>query len=324
MDEDLSVCGTDFSMDYQLQLVTNITTELETELSIGANAQIKGIMKDYLATVFTDYAHDVDLSFYDTEPPMDRLNHMSDIMDGSETSYTLYLPGRKYRHTAVANLLENESVELVDDQQCQTTRLVQKAQDGMVQPHKTGLFTARQDLDVLTNVDQHFDVHLYMANAASSLVLDLSDAPNIKELSVTVSGFATEFHISDSTYVFPEKKLVVSTTRMDDPETHRACFASVHFPSPDPVVSKRIIDDGGQSAGLSTVPLWGWTIYATMSDGTVTESVLEMYDPLPAGHIKVLTAEVSEEGGVIPTSDSKVGVSVTLDWHSASEYNADL
>lgn len=324
MDEDLSVCGTDFSMDYQLQLVTNITTELETELSLGADIQIKGLLKDYLANVFTDYAHDVDLSFYDTEPPMDRLNHMSDIMDGSETSYTLYLPGRKYRHTAVANLLDNDGVALVDDQQCQTSRLVQKNQDGVVQPHKTGLFTARQDLDVLTNVDQHFDVHLYMANAASSLVLDLSDAPGIQDLSVNVSGFATEFQISDSTYVFPEKKLVVSTTRIDDLDAHRACFVSVHFPSPPPVGSKRIIDDGGQSAGLSTVPLWGWTIHATMADGTVTESVLEMYDPLPAGHIKVLTAAVSEEGGVIPTSDSTVGVSVTLDWHSSGGYNADL
>lgn len=324
VDEDLSECGTDFDMDYQLTLVTNITTELETELSLEANTEIKGMLKDFLLNVFTDFAHDVDLSFYDTEPPMNRLNHMSEIMDGSESSYRLYLPGRKYRHTAVANLLNNGSVELLDDQQCQTGRVVQKEQDGVAQPHKTGLFTARRDLDVLANLGQHFDVRLYMANAASSLVLDLSDAPNVKDLSVSVSGFATEFHVSDSTYVFPEKRLVVGTTRMDDPEAHRACFVSVHFPSPSLEDSKLIIDDGGQSAGLSTVPLWGWTIHATMADGTITESVLEMYNPLLAGHIKVLTAVMSEEGGVISTSDSAVGVSVTLDWNSAGGYNSDL
>jgi len=319
----MSGCGTDFVLDYQLKLVTNITTELETELSLGADAEIKGMLKEYLQDIFTDYARDVDLSFYDTEPPMTRLNHMSEVMNGSESSYTLYLPVRKYRHTAVANILENQSVVLRDDEECQSGRLVQESSATTVPPHKTGLFTARQDIDVLSGMDQHFDVHLYMANAASALVLDLSGAPSVKDLKVTVSGFATEFHISDSTYVFPQTAVVMETRRLDNVWKNRACFVSVHFPSPSLEDTKIIIDDGGASEGVSEDSLWAWTIHATLQDGTVTESVLQMHNPLPAGHLKVLNAIVSDNGSVT-TPDTTVGVSITLDWHDAGEYNTEL
>ena len=323
VDQDLRNCGTDLEVDYQLRLVTNITTELETELGMESTVQVQGLLKDYLQDVFTDYARDVDLSFYDTEPPMPRLDHIQAVMNGSESSYTLYLPGRQYRHIAAANVLNDSSISLEDDDLCESSRLVQIQGDGVVPPHNTGLFTARKDIDVLSGVDQHFDVRLYMANAATALVLDVSEVTTVKDLSVTVSGFASEFRISDSTYVFSEKDPVMGTVCQESEEEGKLCFVSVHFPSRPAPSSKIVIDDGGESGGVSPYPLWHWTVHATLQDGTVTESLIQMHNALDAGRLKVLNAKV-QDSGVVTTADPTVGVSITLDWHYAGEYPIDM
>lgn len=312
IDEDYSGCETDFQLDYQLRLVTNITTELETQLGLEADVEMNGILKDYLKDIFTDYARDVDLSFYDTEPPMVRLNHMQEVMNGSESNYTLYLPVRKYRHTAVANILNNDSVTLEGDEECATGRLAQVEVDGEVPPHATGLFTARKDIDVLSGKDQRFDVRLYMANAATALVVDWKEASTVKDLSVTVSGFASGFNISDSTYVFAARDAVMATRKLETDSKDKACFVSVHFPSHTEPGTK-----------ASDTPLWSWTVHAFMQDGTVTESVIHMYNPLLAGNVKILNAKL-QDTGIVTTADPTVGVSVTLDWHAGDEYNTDL
>ena len=322
VDEDLSDCGTDAQVDYQLRLVTNVTTELETQLGLAPTLQIQGRLKDYLVDIFTDYARDVDLSFYDIQPPMPRLTHMSEVMNGSESSYTLYLPAREYMHTAVANIRGNNCVDLADDEQCPTARLVQKSGEGVLPPHNTGIFTARKDMKVLSDRDQEFDVRLFMANAATALVLDLSEVTTVKDLSVTVSGFASEFRIADSTFVFSDKDAVIGTSRLET-EDGMQCFVSVHFPSRPAPETKVVIDDGGGSPGVSPDPLWHWTVHATMMDGKVTESVIQMHNPLLAGHLKVLRATV-QDTGIVTTANPEVGVSVTLDWHDAGNYPIDL
>ena len=323
VDEDLSDCGADFRIDYQLRLVTNITTELESELGQESVSPVKELLKDYFKIIFTDYAKNVDLSFYDAqEETMPRLAHMREWMNGSESSYTLYLPVHKYRHTAVANVQDVSRVVLADDEVYPAGRLVQKETEGVLQPHDIGVFTARKDIDVMAGADQHFEVPLYMANAATALVLDIADVTRIKDLSVTVSGFATEFLISDSTYVFPEKPAVWSTVCLED-GSGKKCYVSVHFPSRPVPGSKVVIDDGGGVTGLSPDPLWHWTVHATLTDDSVTESVIHMYNPLAAGHLKVLAATV-QDTGIVTTTDPLVGVSVTLDWHYGGEYPIDL
>lgn len=323
IDEDLTDCGTDFQLDYQLRLVTNITTELETELGLESDIAVNGILSDYLKDIFTDYARDVDLSFYETEHPMERLNHMQEIMNGSESNYTLYLPVRKYRHTAVANILNNASVSLIDDEVCSTGCLVQEESGGEVPPHATGLFTARKDIDVLSGVDQRFDVRLYMANAASALVVDWKEASTVKDLSVTVSGFASGFNISDSTYVFSAKDPVMATRKLETESGDKTCFVSVHFPSHPVPETKITIDDDDTDAGQSDTPLWRWTVHALIEDGTITESVLQIYNPLEAGHLKILNVKV-QDTGIVTTTDPSVGVSVTLNWQDGNQFNSDL
>ena len=333
VDEDLSNCveTESLTVDYQLRLVTNMHTELETVLSLDADIKLSTELTTYLGGVFTDHAHDVDLSFYDTHGDMPILEHMSETMDASQSSYTLYLPVREYMHTSVANIAENQQVTLEGTQFCHSSRLVQRiSSEGLADPHETGLFTARKNMDVLSGVDQSFDVRLYMANAATALVLDPDADSGFNDIRVEVTGFASSFNIADSTYVFSGSSLAdgkdasVRTQRLQAEEGGEQCYASVHFPSRDLPESKVIIETEEPFISESAdVALWGWAVYVTLSDGTVTRSFLGVKTPLKAGQLKIVRAKV-HRGGEVTTEDPLVGVSVTLDWQSGSDHDIEL
>ena len=327
IDEDLSGCGANFQINYELKLVTNISSEQQSVLDKSGDIFVDNALRAYLAPVFTDFAHDADLSFYDVSEPFDRLEQANVIIDDNETSYTLYLPSRKYSHTAVANLLNNGSVTLEGSDQHNTVQLKQHtAGDGIpVSPHRTGLFTARLSMDVKPDEDQHFDVTLYMVNAATALVLDTSEAPTVQSIKVLADGFATDFNVADSTYVFGTGSTILTDDLSVTGGTQR-CFAAVHFPSRDtrPDGTKVIIDS--QDPFLSddaAEALWRWRAYVTIADGSVTETVLGINKPLRAGSLKVLKAKVYDTG-IVTTQDPTVGVSVTLDWQSAGQHEIEL
>ena len=48
IDEDLSDCGEQAKLDYELRLVTNMTTELRTELTTQTDLQIAEALRDEL------------------------------------------------------------------------------------------------------------------------------------------------------------------------------------------------------------------------------------------------------------------------------------
>jgi hypothetical protein len=326
VDEDLSDCGAEFHIDYELKLVTNISTELKSVLSLESDIQIANALRDYLAPVFTDFAHDVDLSFYDVSEPYNRLEHMSEIMDANQTSYTIYLPSREYSHTAAANLRDNTNVSLEDSDYLHTSVLRQYAgENDIVSPHRTGLFTARLHIDVKEGQDQHFDVTLYMANAATALVLDTAEAPAIQDIKVFAEGFATEFHVADSTYVFASNPLIL-TEEVPLTDDNERCFAAVHFPSRDtrPEGTKVVIDTEDPFVAEDAVEaLWDWRVYVTNEDGTVTETVMGITKPIRAGGLKILKAKVYNTG-IVATEDPTVGVSVTLDWQNGMNHDVSL
>ena len=326
IDDDLSECGADFQIDYELKLVTNATTELGSVLDEGGDMYVSSALNAYLAHVFTDFAHDVDLSFYDVSDPFDRLEHSNVIMNASQTSYTLYLPSRKYSHTTVANLQDNGSVTLEGGDHLLESRLVQhsvKAGEGnTVSPHRTGLFTARLKMDVKPNEDQLFNVTLYMVNAATALVLDCSEAPTIQSIKVFVDGFATGFNVADSTYVFESDPLILTDDLPVEGGTQR-CFASIHFPSKDNGTKVIIDTQDPFVAEDAAEALWKWRCYVTIADGSVTETVLGVNKPLRAGGVKILKAKVYDTG-IVTTQDPTVGASVTLDWQDAGQHNIEL
>ena len=316
IDDDLTDCNNDnqYQMYYQLRLVTNMTTELQTELTTMTELSVADTLETHLKDIFSDFAHDVDLSFYDTEGDAFRLQHDQHIMDANQSSYTLTLPMRKYKHLAVANIANNEVVGLANDEKCNSSQLLQSdAVEGVISSHTTGLFTARLPMEVLEGVDQTFNVRLYMANSAVALVID-PKGHSFSNMKAYATGFAQAFYINDSTYVYTDNPPLVVAQQLET-ENDLLCFCSVNFPSRDAT---------GDAARAGEAPsLWQFKVYLTKTDGTVTETVLDISEPLKAGDLKIIKGELDDEGSVRPY-DSTVGVSVTLDWNNGGEYVSPL
>ena len=325
IDEDLSNCDNDYQVDYEIRLVTNMSIELRTQLNTLEDAGIAQMLRDHLKTIFTDRAHDVDLSFYDTQGNQPRLQHDQHIMDANQQSYTINLPKRQYKHLAVANVLNNSVVSLLQDDFCRTSQLGQTTRD-TIDSHTTGLFTARLPMNVLEGVDQQFKVNLYMANCAAALVIDprKQDVSNIRVYS---TGFASQFNINDSTYTFAAPSPIVRTAELLDVNSGMRCYCSVNFPSREPyyngVGSRSVIEtEDPFIAQPGQETLWQFEVYV-WKDGKITKTVLSINKPLRAGQLMIIKGWITGEGAV-QTSDQTVGVSVTLDWNEGGIYNPDL
>jgi hypothetical protein len=292
-----------------------MTTELSTQLGLVTDVKLSTALKNHLSDIFTDYAHDVDLSFYDVDGDSARLQHDQHIMDANQHSYTLYLPMRQYMHLAVANIADNNVVGLFNDEHCQSSQLLQSdAVGGILSSHTTGLFTARQPMEVLEGVSQTFNVRRYMANSAATLVLD-PKGMSYTDMKVYTTGFANAFIISDSTYVYNRLNTLVKADKVNT-GNELLCYTSVNFPSKDtaPAAAPRRADGGAS--------LWQFKVYVTKADGSITETILDISEPLKAGDLRIIKGSIDDEGAIRPYST--VGVSVTLDWNKGGEYDTPL
>ena len=325
IDDDLSNCPTEeaqYQMEYELKLVTNMTTELQTQLTTITELSVASALETHLENIFSDFAHDVNLSFYDTDGAKQRLEHRVDIINTNQTTYDLTLPMRKYLHLAVANIADDDVIGLFKDDYSPTSMLQQIAPTvsddipvGVVASHNTGLFTARQPMEVLSGVNQTFNVRLYMANCAATLVLDPKGQP-YKDLKVFATGFADEFHISDSAYVYPAASPLVKADKVGT-DNDLLCYCTVNFPSRD------VAETSTREDADPTTSLWQFKIYVTNADNTITETVLDINEPLKAGDLKIIKGSLDSEGAVRPY-DSTVGVSVTLDWNKGGDYEWEM
>ncbi len=326
VDEDMSDCGDKLDLGYELQLVTNMRTEIKTVLDLQADLQVATVLEEHLGEVFTDFAHDVDLSFYDTAGDMARLEHLDVVMNASQSSYSLLIPARPYMHTCVANLDTDPHITLEDADYCHSARLVQHlAVKDTADAHLSGIFTARKRMDIISGIDQRFDVSLYMVNAATALVLDMTDAPGVKDLKVFLRGLADGFRLADSTYTFDTDYVVRTKLLATEAGSTERCYVSTHFPSRDvDPATKAVIDiedpDGDKYSGD---PLWFWEVYATMEDGSVTKSTLDVHSPVHAAQLKVVKGKVRADGGM-STDDPLVGASVELDWLPGKEHDIEM
>lgn len=318
VDEDLSDCGKKLDIDCEVLLQTNMQTELSTVLSEIEDQYVKARLQNWLGDILSEYASDVSLSFYDTQGANSRLAHMDVNMDGSQAVYTLTIPARDYLHTCVANVAENDQVALVDDDTYHGGRLQQfserEVEEGLmptknllqadsVHSHNTCVYAGRKWIQMRPGESQNIDVKLYPVSAASALVLDHSQAGPIGEVRVIAEGFATAFNVADSSFLFTAP-VPVKATFLPSEEGTEDSYVAVHFPSKDD-------------------SQWQWTVDVPLSDGTVTRSVLKISESLPAGHLKVLKANIYDNG-VVATSDPTVGVSVTLHWNEAETHDIEL
>ena len=320
IDEDLSDCVTteDYKVDYELRLVTNMTTELQTVLSLQADVNMVAALTKYLSTIFTDHAKDVDLSFYDTTGDSLRMHHKEDIINANQSTYTLNLPRQKYMHAAIANKLDNPVVDVTGDDRCHRSRLLQLKGD-TIDAHTTGVFTARQPMEMVEGVDQTFNVHLYMANCAAALVVDTTAVP-IARMRVYATGFASAFNIVDSIYVYDPQPSIVRTQRITDAADGLVSFCTVNFPSQDPEATRSIIEtEEPFIADDASQALWQFLVYVTLPDGSITETRLGLTKPLRAGQLKILRVWLNPDGSV-ESNQQEVVASVTLDWKEGTHY----
>ena len=325
IDDDLSDCP-DYSLDYELRLVTNMTTEIQTQLDAQTDVVLANALRQHLSDIFTDYAHDIDLSFYDVTGDSLRLYHDEHIMDANQKSYTLNIPRQKYMHLAVANVVDNPLVELQEGDRCHTSMLrrgvIDEYHQDTLDSHTTGLFTARQHMEMVHDIDQTFNVHLYMANCAAALVID-PRGQRTDGIEVFSTGFATSFSIADSTYTYSDTPHIIRTTPIEAAD-EQLCFCSVTFPSPDTKVTRSIIETTEPFVSdMSGNQLWQFKVYVPRPDGSTTESILGISEPLRAGQLKIIKCWMGENGAII-TDDQTVAVSVTLDWHEGGDHEIDL
>lgn len=322
VDEDFSDCPDELVFDYEMRLVTNVQTEIGTALNMESDISVADALRNYLKDIFSDYAHDVNLSFYDVYGDSLRLHNERHIMNANQSSYTLFIPVRKYMHVAIANIENNQEVVLEEDQFCHTSRLVQPIRD-TVKSHSTGLFTARLPIDIKEGEDQQFNVNLYMANCATALVLDTLGS-HIKDIKVFASGFATGFNIADSTYRYDYTHIVKANRLALDGADSPLCFTTVTFPSRAVPSSKATIESPEEFiADSSDTIIWRYMVYCTLNDGTVTETILGANLPLLAGQFKIVKGTILDDGSCAPTAPW-VGSIVTLDWIEQPDWEVDI
>ena len=300
-----------FRLDYEMRLVTNLETELQTSLSMSGDVAVEAALRDYLRDIFTDYAHDAVLSFYNAADD-DLYMEIDTLINGNQTSIQLKIRANNYHHTAVANIRENGAVDLEGKSHSQSIRLREMVADTLP-PHRTGLFSEHIEMEVTGDRDQVFSDTLRMVNCAAALVVDTLDS-HLRDIRVVTSGFATEYSVVPEHYSF-DYTPIHRTDRLDIPSGSQMCFVSVNFPSPDPERTKTIFETTDPFVSeQADGSLWRFKCYVTLPDGSVTETILGVRNPLRAGQLRIIKVRAFPNGSVQPGSP-EVGVSVDITWN---------
>lgn len=318
IDEDISRCNNQARLTYELRLDPEIVQELEDELDLHADEDIRAMLKGYVDGVFTNYARDVDLFFYDTEDPQALLRSMSEKMNSSSNTYAISLPVRSYMHAAVTNVKVSEEVEIAGDESFPDIRLEHKKNGDYYTPQRSGIFTIRRRLDVGEKANQRFRIKLNMVNAATALILDTGKATNVTDIRVEVEGMATGYNLKDSTFVFTDGA-VFSTEEFSIGYKH--CYASVHFPSHLSLEDMANQEANGTKASdppYDPEKPWHWIVYATLADGSVTRSILDMSPSVLAGQLKIRNAFVKDNGEV-GSNEVGISINVQLNWQEGPD-----
>lgn len=309
IDDDLSVCGADYLIDYQVQLVTEVNMTIDEKLSSDVEKPIAESLKKWSQPYFSGRAHDLDMSFYALDGTDELLEHQSDIIDATSKSYTLYIPRKDYRHLAVVNIAENTDVSLMGGQYASSMHISQRTADTL-SSHSTAVYTARQLMYMTEDTNLVFNVHLYMVSSAVALVVtnEATAAPKMKD--VYISGTASDFRVNDSVYTYNSKSVIHAD------KVCESCYAMVTFPSPDAPAASAV------SPRVKTADnaLWKLRVYTTMPDGKITESIISFPYPLHAGVMEIIKIQLEDDGSVTVVGSPEVGVSVHLDWKPGDEY----
>ncbi|MBQ9667132.1 MAG: hypothetical protein IJV45_00070 [Prevotella sp.] len=313
IDDDLSDCGKDYTLIYRIVLDDNVDEELDHVLDAPADAAARELLRTTLRNgIFANQGRDLDASFYLTTADEARRHHAQVQMGGQQQAqYTFYLPAEPYRHLAVANVGQEPLVKLTQDTLRSTARLLQLQAD-TIDSQSAGYFSARKNIEE-PRQDTTVYVDLYMVNSAVALVVDTTGY-DIRSMHVVVQDMATQFGVNDSLYTFTQSPVIRTRELQPSADGKKACFMSVCLPSANTPTRAGMPDDTGEGS------YWQMRAYVTLQDGSVTENVLYIRQPLPAGRLKVIKA-MMEPHGVIESTTNEVSVAVQFDWQPGGSYN---
>lgn len=300
IDEDMSKCGKDYKIKYNLRLNTQIHTLIDIDLNTTEERHIANRLKQELGTVFTDHALDNDLSFFIGKV---LYRHEANIMNANSVSYTIYLPRNDYQNLSLANTGSARNVKITGANDCKALALEQEQKD-TINSHNIGLFTSRLSIDE-NDFEHDLQTTLYMANSSAVVVIDQSKVQPT-ELWGFVEGMATQFQVNDSTYSSSLNTMVRAKRINQDfitnsIPTHDALY-TVCFPS--------------------IKPEWRYHVIAKVND-KYTETIFTMNEPLKAGKLKIIKTRLKEDGS-LSTSNTAVGVSVKLDWKPGGSHDVEI
>lgn len=312
--DDLSVCRQDVLLTYRLQLHAELSVQLQTELAAAADEPVRQILESWFTPVFEDSDIDVDLRFYSIET--DALSERrQEVLKDRRTSFTITLPKEDFMHLAVANIGDDNPVQLKDVEQSSTMR-IELPEQTEVSSLSSMIYTARMPI-IVTDSTEEVHVALYAITGAVALVMQTDKCSDLIGVSGRMRGLASEFSVKDSTFSYDRSPLVSMTTiPMDAPagSMHRArtsagdyaCMAGVGMPT----------QDGEQ---------WQIELTTTLTDNRHTTTTLTVNEPLTAGELHVIKLEMDKDGGLYPVSDTEeVGAAVELDWNKGDEHEIEL
>lgn len=303
IDEDLSDCGKDYIVNYQVRLHTNMQTEISSELPAPEEQAVARRLEQAMSNIFSDVARDLDINFYSNH---NLAHHEAHQINAANASFTIYLKAEDYRHLAWVNVDANPVLSISGQTKDNEVRIDNVPND-TIDGHTHGLFTARKDMSIKSE-SYSFVVPLYMQNSGTALVINRNGVTS-DDIKAYVVGLDNGFSVNDSIY-HHDRTTAVRTTRFD--EGNYTCLHTAGFPSPDDMRSR-----AGEADGI-----WSYHVYVTI-EGKITETKLFIREPLKASQLKIIKLNLNTDGSVT-TEAPEVGVSVTLDWKPGGDYDIEI
>ena len=311
IDDDLSVCGADYYLYYEVKLVTDVDMVIDEKLNKVSEQPIADTLRKWLDPIFSGVAKDLDMKFYSLDERDTLRRQKKDTINAKEKTYTLYIPRENYMHLALVNMDDNNNVSVVGDKHSKELKIEQRRADTL-NSHPTAMFTARLPMEMKPEGNESFHVHLYMVNSAVALVVDHSALTDLN-MRVVMNGAATGFSVRDSLFTF-DNPTVIRAEKLTD-----QCYALVSLPSAspaqNPVALHRMKQDN---------TYWQLRTYVTLPDNTITETILSVDYPLLAGALEIIKIEVHDDGSVVPLQNAHVGATVTLDWKDGGSHEINF
>lgn len=312
IDEDLSECGENYTIDYTVRHVyqqTDVPTILERELTTDAERQLAAQLLTPLNRVFATTVKELDLSFFG-KTAGNLIRHEQHEINAAYAQYTVYLKKLDYRNLALANAIAEPLVDIKGAEELNSLMLCQTAAD-TINSHTEGLFTSRLNMSI-RDKSQSYHADLYMQNCASCVVLDPGDN-KVMGVSGYVDDTATDFAVSDSTYHFA-RHTVVRSSLVSGGGLYGLYAATM--PSADTPTTYNTRNSATETAA------WRIGVVVRMAD-SYTKTTLYVPQPLKAGELRIIKCKINSRGEVVPNLQS-VGASVELDWKPGGDHNIDI